>query len=303
MKGKFLGILGVGCVVVAFSMMTNISAVKDYFIRSAFADIYIKYFRDGKDIDADHLISSLDDGTPIVVNKHDRCVCWFVRLVGHWDSNETRVLEKLVKKNFNIIEVGANFGVHTLRMAKMVGPQGKVYAFEANPAVSKYLKMSIGMNQLGSVISVYEKVAGDIKGETYLTFGELNIGGGHLVSSPDSQSVKIQIVQLDDEIGRQKIDLLKIDAEGCEGKIIAGAKRLIEDNPDIILMIKWIHQHLQNQGTDPNALADIFKRNGFKVWRVGKKSAGEPLLVPISCDDLKVLAVGDVVLSRNEMKL
>ncbi|CAO5675731.1 MAG: hypothetical protein HEEMFOPI_00923 [Holosporales bacterium] len=269
--------------------------------KQAFYKIFmIEQFYDLKSFDDDHVVTKLDNGMPIVVNKHDQCVCFSVREKGLWDKNETNVIKKIIKKDFKIIEVGANFGVHTLRIAELVGKQGKIYAFEANSTVSKYLKESIKMNSLDNVV-LYEKAAGDESGESYLTFDIKNIGGGYLTPHGNSAAVRTQIVRLDDVIKESHIDVLKIDAEGYEYKIFKGAKNIIDKNVNhIILMIEWVQRHLKNQNTDPKDVIDFFKSYNFKLWKIGSKK-GEPLLVPISYDELLKLEVGDVLASKLEL--
>jgi FkbM family methyltransferase len=296
----FVGVVGIAVI----TLRIGLSGIKDFFIRSTLADLYVKYVRDGDNFDADHVITHLDNGMRIIVNKHDRCVCWFTRLTGHLDSNETRVLEKIIQKDFRIIEVGANFGVHTLRMAELVGKNGKVYAFEANPSVSKYLKASVGLNQLDGVITVFEKAAGNKPGEAFLDFGIANIGGGHIVSDGSTQSVRTEIVRLDDAIEQDHVDLLKIDAEGYELKIIQGAKDIIDRNVDhIILMLEFVPSHLKRQGTSPKELLQFLKDKGFSLWRVGKKNLNEPILVSTSMEELLNMSETDIVASRRDLSV
>ena len=285
-----------------------IKSLKRNILNTYFGIIYIRvtdflrvYWRDGKDFDQDHVVTKLDNGMPIIVNKHDRCVCWFVRLTGHWDINETFVLEKIIKKDFKIIEVGANFGVHTLRMAKLIGCQGKIFAFEANSTVSKYLKKSIEMNCLDN-ISLFEKAAGEKSAESHMSFDILNIGAGHLTSSEKPGSVKTEIVKLDDVISEYHIDLLKIDAEGYEYKIFKGAKNIIDKNEDhIILMIEWVQNHLKNQDSNPLEVVEFLKSYNFKIWRIGNKKKDEQILVPISYDELIALEDCDILASKLDL--
>lgn len=291
-----IGIVGFGVIKI------SLPSIKDRFIRSIIAKIYVQYIRDGKNFDANHVITHLNNGMPIIVNKNDKCVCWFIRLTGHWDSNETKVLEKIIQKKFNIIEVGANFGVHTLRMAELIGKQGKIYAFEANPKVSKYLKESIKLNNLDKTVILFEKAAGNVPGTSFLEYGIQNIGGGHIVTSESPSTVTTEIVRLDDVVEEKHIDLLKIDAEGYEFNILQGAKELITRNIDhIILMMEFVPTHLKNQKTDPEMIIRFLKSNKFSLWRVGKKKLNEPLLVPISYDELKNLTEADIVASRRSM--
>lgn len=258
MKKKISIILAISIFLIVFILVFHsniIMALKNVFIHNCInsalcTNLYTKILRNEKKFDADHVITYLDNGMPIIVNKDDRCVCWFIRMTGHWDSNESRVIGQLVKKDFQIIEVGANFGVHTLRMAGLIGEKGKIFAFEANPYVSKNLKKSIEMNNLQKTIILYEKAAGDINGEAFINFGISNIGGGHLVATPNETSIKTRIVRIDDTLEVQKIDLLKIDAEGCEQRILNGAKKILQANPNIILMLEWGPDLLKKQGTE-----------------------------------------------------
>ncbi len=302
MKNRLLFIIF--CIVVMGILAIKMrlpSSVKDMLIRSPLAEIYVKYVRDGKDFDPDHVITNLDNGMQIIVNKHDRCVCWFIRLAGHWDSNESRVLDQIVQKGYNIVEVGANFGVHTLRMADLVGNKGKVYAFEANPNVSKYLKESVSLNHLNNIVSVFEKAAGDVFEKAFLEFGVANIGGGHIVPSPSDTSISTEMVRLDDIIQEQRIDILKMDAEGCEFKVLQGANNLIERNLDhIIIMMEFVPSHFKSQGSSAEAILQFLRSRGFSVWRIGKKNLGEPLLVSISNEELLKLSEADIVASKRD---
>lgn len=288
--------------IAALLIKANLTILKNAFINSPLATLYIEQIRDGKSIDKDHVVTTLDNGMPIVVNKNDRCVCWFVRLTGHWDSNEEKALDHIVKKDFKIVEVGSNFGVHTLTMAKKVGENGKVYAFEANPYVSKYLKISLQMNNLEKIVTLYEKAAGEQEGESHLVFGSLNIGGGHLIKEYSENAVKTHIVRLDDTIDIQKNDLLKIDAEGYEFKILMGAKKIIEANiSSIIMIIEWDQNLLKNQGTNIEDFIDFLKHYKLNLWKVGNQKAGQPALMPITYEELKNLSVGDIVTSRQQL--
>ncbi len=294
-------VLGLG----AGLVYKNLYSVKDFIVaelkESFLTEAYIHYLRDGPSVDSDHVISTLDNGMKIVVNKYDKCVCWFIRLTGHWDSNETAAIRYLVKPGFSIIEVGANFGVHTLTMAGLVGPEGDIDAFEANPYVSNYLKQSVALNKLESIITVHEQAAGDTTGAAHLIFGGKNIGGGHLVSDASESTIKTSIVRLDDVFAhrQKKIDILKIDAEGSEAKIIQGAHHLIQANPKMIIMMEWFKSALVDQGSSPEGLLDMLKKEQFKAWKIGKRKGDKPTFIPMTFDEILETAYGDFVFSRN----
>ena len=175
-------------------------------------------------------------------------------------------------------------------------------AFEANPSVSKYLKQSVEMNGLLSVVNVFDKGAGDTPGEAYVNFGVKNIGGGSIVNQPGDGTLKTEIVRLDDVISDKKVDLIKIDVEGYEFKVLKGAQTLLEYNKeDLILMMEWIPGHLNNKGTDPEVFVDFLKKRGGKVWRVGKIKDDEPPLVAITWEALLKTEAMDIVISKRPL--
>lgn len=291
---------------VGFLSYKNMTFIKDTFIRSPLAKAYI-YFRDGKKVDQDHVITTLDDGTPIIVNIHDRCVCWFTRLMGYWDNIETKALGRIIKPNFTIIEVGSNFGVHTLRMAKLVGENGKIFAFEANPNVSKYLKETIKMNNLQNRVHVYANAVADVAYEGFMVYGLKNIGGGHIIHDNEeaaqickiSECTPIKTVVLDHLFPDEKIDMLKIDAEGAEPWIIKGAKNLIKRNPNIILMMEWAPDQWERNHLSQHEFINILIENGFKFWGLSRDNILEPLTV----QQISQVVTRDIVASRQEVLL
>ena len=303
MKCKLLwGFLSIFCIVLIVGVL-NLKTLKETFIRSPLALLYVENIRDGRAIDDDHLVTKLDNGMDIIVNRHDRCVCFFTRLTGHWDANETAVLNALVKPGFSIVEVGSNFGVHTLRMADTVGANGKIQAFEANPHVSKYLKQSVTLNKLDHVVTVHQKAAGHMEKTVHLSFGTANIGGGHLVDEKTNETVATEMVRLDDTFPGLHVDILKIDAEGSEANVIAGGMKIIRENPDIILMMEWSPVMIAQQSESPALLLEALKNEGFQAWKIGMHKSGKANLIPLSWEMVEKESYCDLVLSRNDLQL
>jgi FkbM family methyltransferase len=281
--------------------------IKDWIIKSPFIDFYLKYFRDGPDVDADHLITTLDHGEKIIVNKHDKTVCRFTRITGHWDSNETKVIEKLVKPGFRIIEVGGNFGVHTIRMGSLVGPSGKVFSFEANPNVSKYLQQSVALNKFEDRISIFPMALSNETYEGSMVYNLSNIGAGYITPKNTNTlelyqktlCAPIHVRKLDDileenSIDPLSIDLLKMDAEGSEFWILQGSSSLM-NNKNLLLMMEYDTNHLARNKIIPNDFISFLKNAGFsKVYLV--HSGG--VLQEKSWDDLLKPIMADIILTK-----
>jgi len=301
MKKKPILTLAIFTIVVGFGAI-NLSTIKNLFITSQAAEFYVRTFRDGALIDQDHLVAKLHNGMSIIVNKYDRCVCWFVRLVGYWDSSETKAIGHLIKKGATVVEVGSNFGAHTLYMGDLVGAHGKVFAFEANPNVSKYLKQSVTMNKLDDRVQVFDMALSNKAYNGFMSYGVDNIGGGFILPESaettakcqDNSCTPIQVGVLDEVLRDQKVDVLKMDVEGAEFWVLEGAKHVLA-NPDLTLIMEWSTDHLRRNKVDIKAFVDLLKHDNFQVWAITRNGK----LQPIDYASLESNASLDLVFSRN----
>jgi len=138
-------------------------------------------------------------------------------------------IKKNVKKGDIVFDIGANIGLYSILLSKLVGNTGTVYAFEPNPLTVKYLKKNLTLNNCHNVI-VSQIALSDENGKIIL---KKTVGGGdafnYIVKSQDADEEKeiIDAVRLDDFIITNKIDRLdfvKMDIEGAELLCINGAK-------------------------------------------------------------------------------
>lgn len=125
-----------------------------------------------------------------------------------------------------IIDVGAHIGLATIYFKKQY-PQASILAFEPNPKTAKILRLNIKTNHLKN-IKVIEAAVGDKKGQKPLYIDSTSqnpwIWGDSLIKNIwDSQipptPILVKIVTLSSFLTKT-VNLLKIDAEGAESKII-----------------------------------------------------------------------------------
>ena len=147
------------------------------------------------------------------------------------------------------IDIGANIGTYSVLMAKM-GLQ--CFAFE--PAKENYsaLKINILLNDLGHKITPFNFGLGSGNSEEEFVFETINTGASHLVASThyDHSIVglkKIERVEIrtfdsvTDQLKLSKTDriMVKIDTEGMEPEVLAGAVNFISGHPDLLFIIEW----------------------------------------------------------------
>jgi FkbM family methyltransferase len=155
---------------------------------------------------------------------------------GEWGYSEIEILKQLIKPGFIILDVGANIGTHTLSFARLVGDGGFVYAFEPQRLLFEFLCANIALNNFLNVFPMMVGVS-DTQGEivvplvnpnTQANAGAINIEGH---SSGDS----VRLVTID-SLKLTRCNLLKIDVEGMERKVLLGARETINQNRPILFV-------------------------------------------------------------------
>src|SRR2546427_2989135 len=79
-------------------------------------------------------------------------------IYGGWERRLVRRMTGLISPGSTVYDVGANYGMHTLLFARLVGPSGRVYAFEPHPGVFSCLKEQLDLNGFRTVVPVCKAV-------------------------------------------------------------------------------------------------------------------------------------------------
>jgi FkbM family methyltransferase len=151
---------------------------------------------------------------------------------------EFAALDRILRRGDVLIDVGANSGIYTMKGARIVGEEGLVLSLEPNPALLAVLKRNVGRNRLHNV-RLRGLAAANECHEFPLYENDNKPNSFSLVSPGDAiSSFSILAVDLDSLVrweGIKRIDLIKIDAEGAEDRVIAGASRIIREHQPAII--------------------------------------------------------------------
>lgn len=149
------------------------------------------------------------------------------------------------RKYGNAIDIGANVGVYTVFLSALVGPTGKVFAFEPSPEAFRRLLTNLRLNRTSNV-QPFQCAIGASSGfvkfyepEGHLTNGSLLPSFAAIFSDRISvrTSVAVQGALLEDLVTDGRI-LLKIDAEGAEEVILRAMESfIVRRRPDILLEV------------------------------------------------------------------
>jgi FkbM family methyltransferase len=152
--------------------------------------------------------------------------CW----LGTFERAEQEVLARTVRPGDVVYDLGANAGFYTLLASKLVGPTGRVVAFEPVPRNLGYLRRHLALNQCDNVTVVAAAVS-DRSGRA-----RFHDGPAHTVGTlAEDGEYEVDVVTLDDVSGVTP-QVIKIDVEGAEAAALRGAGRLLREARPIVLV-------------------------------------------------------------------
>jgi FkbM family methyltransferase len=163
----------------------------------------------------------------MMYNLNDLFVGRALDLYGEWCLAELDCLGQLLHPGDVAVDVGANIGTHTVFFSKKVAPGGIVYAFEPQRISFEYLCANIALNGLVNVVPI-QAALGDksldliipiLNPASQQNFASLNVEG-HTAGDA------VKLFPLDN-MDLKRCNLIKIDVEGMEHKVILGAEKTI----------------------------------------------------------------------------
>ncbi|MGA7123081.1 MAG: FkbM family methyltransferase [Polyangiaceae bacterium] len=163
----------------------------------------------------------------MMYNVNDAFIGRSLDLYGEWCNDEVAVLGQILSPGDVVVDVGANIGTHAIYFANKVTETGVVVAFEPQRLVFQTLCGNVALNGLTNV-TCFCTAVGEERGR--LKFPMMNprqvLNFGAATPSGDEKGELVDVVPID-ELGLARCALIKVDVEGMEAKVIAGAKETI----------------------------------------------------------------------------
>jgi FkbM family methyltransferase len=201
----------------------------------------------------------------------------FGRVVGgSYEPDLTELFVRLVRPGSVIFDIGAHIGYYSLLAAMLSGPRGRVVAFEPNPRNLRFLRQHVRMNRL-STVDVLPVAVSDREGEAAFERGT-GSGTGRLAATGSLQVTTTTVDAAAAKLGVAP-GFLKIDVEGAEAKLLAGAIETIRlSRPVIFLSTHGPRVHAESQ--------EILGSAGYHFERIGADPVvSELLCVPAELAD------------------
>jgi FkbM family methyltransferase len=153
-----------------------------------------------------------------------------------YEVEKTDFIKEQCKAGDVVFDIGAHMGIFSFFLAQQVGPTGKVFSFEPAPLTYKMLQHTIAYNHLGNIIESNQMAMADKEGElTFYIYSNSKISSGNSLSplnpAGSHRGITVKTVTLDDFFDSKalnRLNFIKIDAEGAELDILKGGKKTIQ---------------------------------------------------------------------------
>lgn len=254
----------------------------------------------------DRVLLRTASGLKMYVDSRDVSLAPHLILDGVWEEGTEAALRQLLKPDMDVVEVGANVGYFTLTMARVVGPQGSVTAFEPDPVLARIARDNAEINGYQDRVTVRESAVADAEGEVRFFATQRHRGNGSILEgfeqlpdNPEDRRVEIVVpaVTLDAAFSDKPPDAIKIDAEGAESAVLRGASRVLESSRLKILVLEFFPRFVRAAGDDPRSFLERLTARRFKLNRIDLRKRK---IQPTTLDALLGMESAELALLRGE---
>jgi FkbM family methyltransferase len=214
------------------------------------------------------------DGHLLEVDSRDRSIGARLRRTGRWDRCEKTLYERELRAGMTVVDGGANIGYFSLLFARLVGPTGRVYAFEPDPRNFELLQRNIRRNGYANVIAAPLALARESGRQKFSrsahNFADHCLGDG----LGQRELLDVEVIRLDDFFADlpKEVHFLKLDVQGAEFAAIDGARELLRANRELVLLTEFWPDGMRRFGDDPEEYLAALEALGFLLRRVSGRS-------------------------------
>lgn len=159
-----------------------------------------------------------------------------------YEKETVNLFKGIIKKGYNVIDVGAHVGYFSLLISTLVDEIGKIFSFEPNKTNYLQFKKNIKKNNINNILALEYALSDKVSVEKFF-FHQLNEGGGSLNNAHEvlQDFTLVKTSSLDELFNSQiintsSVDFIKIDVEGHEEKVLKGMLNIIELYSPMILV-------------------------------------------------------------------
>lgn len=172
-------------------------------------------------------------------------------------------IRRLTKPGMTVLDIGANIGAHTLLFSSLVGPTGRVVAFEPTDFAYAKLQKNLSLNPALRVEVVHLALADRTSSQQQVDFrASWQTNGGRTNGSSTVDMVRLD--EWSEAQGLLRVDVIKLDVDGYEYPVIAGGMATIaRTRPTFIIEATGLH--FSDAARNP---FEVLRSLGYHLWNL-----------------------------------
>jgi len=183
---------------------------------------------------------------------------------GIYEPWETGIVHRDLKPGDVFVDIGAHIGYYSVMASDIVGPSGRVFAFEPEPENFKTLSANIeGLSNITA-----RRIALSSKRGTGTLHLSGSNSGDHSLNPSENRPgcATVSISTLDDELpAHTRVSFIKIDTQGHEPEVLAGMSWELAHSPGLRMLIEYTPHYLQATGHKPEDFLAFLRDSGFEI--------------------------------------
>lgn len=188
------------------------------------------------------------------------------QVAGIYKEAKMDKFDELITKSSIVYDIGAQYGWYTLLASELVGPNGKVIAFEPIPRMAQYLKKHVDMNHCNNVQLIEAAVSDKDGSDTFFTAKDGKLGAVSQPGLGHTERSTVKTIKLDSLVNNRAApppDYMKINIEGGELRALNGAESILVDFAPTIFLATHSYDLCV-------ACSDLLISKGYELNRIAE---------------------------------
>lgn len=223
----------------------------------------------------------LTDENIAIFTSADSYIEWSILSTGTYEDEISKLIHISLKPGEVALDIGGNIGLQSIRMAKCVGDQGMVYAFEPLSYLQEKFRNNMKLNKASNV-KLFPFALSNVESEAdfKISTNNWNQGTFSIKDTDGGSEIQHVFIKVADEIPEIKalnrLDLIKIDVEGFEYQVLLGLKHTLEKHKPRIIF-EYDSNYWQANGQSINDCYDLLNALGYTFYQI----------TPVGCELIK----------------
>jgi FkbM family methyltransferase len=196
-----------------------------------------------------------------------------------FEVGEQRLMRRLLQPGMCVLDIGAHHGFYSLLASRLVGPQGRVVAFEPSPREREHLRRHLWLNRCENV-DVEPVALGAARSRATLHVMPAFLSGCNTLrmepGGDPAEVLEVEVLPLDEYLERHaisRVDFMKMDVEGAELHVLRGASALLRDAHRPTILAEVEESRCAPWGHTGREVIELLAERGYRWFGVDARGA------------------------------